>query len=446
MRPLFSSTERGQALIIIALAAIGLFGIVGLAIDGSTKYSDRRHAQNAADTAVLAGGLALVNEQTTEIDGVPVWKLDALERAADNGYDNDLVTNHVEVYRCIEDASSCGPYDDNPAYMQVVITSYVDTTFARVIGITQMTNTVQAVTYFVEKGPSYDGNLIVALNPNPCTGNGANGNIALGTSGGHGSEAEITLTGGGAFVNSGGTGCGLEVMGCPSITIDNGELGSTGNGNINTDAGSQTCQDKITVPVPNYGQESYPFPPDMPDEPDICSTTQPSAPYNLSTLVPGHYTSFPPSHGSYAHMADDITLLPGINCLDTDLSLSNNHSITGDNVLIYLKDGNTISIQGGTLDLDGRDEGDYEGYVVIVDSDFTGQTPNCTVNGNASATITGTLFAPYCDVEIDGGGNTASLSAQIIAYTVKITGSQSVNLTYNATESAQNNPKIGLMR
>src|SRR5258705_13459829 len=54
-------TERGQALILIALAAIGLFGIAGLVIDGGAKFSDRRHAQNAADTASLAAALAKLN-------------------------------------------------------------------------------------------------------------------------------------------------------------------------------------------------------------------------------------------------------------------------------------------------------------------------------------------------------------------------------------------------
>jgi Flp pilus assembly protein TadG len=57
-------TQRGQALILIALAGIALFGIAGLAIDGSAKFSDRRHAQNAADTAALAGALALARGET----------------------------------------------------------------------------------------------------------------------------------------------------------------------------------------------------------------------------------------------------------------------------------------------------------------------------------------------------------------------------------------------
>ena len=74
MKPIIYSTERGQALILIAFAAIALFAITGLAIDGSKKLSDRRHAQNAADAAVLAGSLA-------NLRGDPNWELKALDRA-----------------------------------------------------------------------------------------------------------------------------------------------------------------------------------------------------------------------------------------------------------------------------------------------------------------------------------------------------------------------------
>ncbi|NJC96239.1 MAG: hypothetical protein FIB03_07870 [Anaerolineae bacterium] len=199
-------SERGQALIVIALAAVGLFAIVGLAIDGTTKFADQRHAQNAADTAALAGALARVNND-------PDWKVKALDRAYENGYTGDLVNSTVEVYLCTEAGSSCGSYDDNPAFLQVIINSYINPTFARVVGVSQLHNQVQAVTYWNKRGPLYDGSLIVSLNPDPCTGSGANGNIALGTSGGGGNEAEISLTGGGAVVNSGGSGCGMEIMG-----------------------------------------------------------------------------------------------------------------------------------------------------------------------------------------------------------------------------------------
>ncbi len=51
------SSEEGQALIIIALAAAALFAFSALAIVGSMVFSDRRYAQNAADTAVPAAAL-----------------------------------------------------------------------------------------------------------------------------------------------------------------------------------------------------------------------------------------------------------------------------------------------------------------------------------------------------------------------------------------------------
>ena len=52
--------ERGQVLVIAVLALVGLIGITGLAIDGSAAYTDRRRAQNAADSAALAAALAHV--------------------------------------------------------------------------------------------------------------------------------------------------------------------------------------------------------------------------------------------------------------------------------------------------------------------------------------------------------------------------------------------------
>jgi len=54
------SVEKGQALIIIALAAAVLFAFSALAIDGSMVFSDRRYAQNATDTAVLAAVLVKI--------------------------------------------------------------------------------------------------------------------------------------------------------------------------------------------------------------------------------------------------------------------------------------------------------------------------------------------------------------------------------------------------
>jgi len=52
-----SSAERenGQAIVIIALAMIGLLAFAALAVDGGNSFKERRVAQNAADAGALAG-------------------------------------------------------------------------------------------------------------------------------------------------------------------------------------------------------------------------------------------------------------------------------------------------------------------------------------------------------------------------------------------------------
>jgi len=442
--------ENGQALILIAFAAIGLVAMVGLAVDGSIKFSDLRHAQNAADTSALAGALSIVDGNTNEIDGIPVWKLDAWDRALSNGYDNDLVTNTVEVYRCNEGSSSCGPYDGIPNYVQVIINSYVDTTFARVIGVMQLHNRVEAVTYVQEPGPLYDGNLIVALNPDSCSGGGADGNITFG------GDSDITLDGGGAFVNSGGDGeCGLNMTGCPTITFVDSGLGSAGSGNIDLESSSATCEENITPSeiTPSYGNDPFPFPPVMPDVPTECSTTRPNPTHNdytlTSTLYPGYYSEFPPKpEPGGPKLYDNQIMTEGIYCVDDLIKLNDqNLTLIGSNVLIYIRNGSGFSFEGGTIQLTGRQDGySYAGYLIIVESDFSGMPEACKIDGNVNNIFTGTIFAPYCDMTINGTGGQTSYSSQIIAYTVKITGTSGVNLYYTQSDNAESSPQIGLMR
>lgn len=55
--------ERGQMLVIFALALVALIGMVGLIIDGGDSFLQRRDQQNVADAAAMAAGYANVNGQ-----------------------------------------------------------------------------------------------------------------------------------------------------------------------------------------------------------------------------------------------------------------------------------------------------------------------------------------------------------------------------------------------
>jgi len=94
-----SRDERGQALVIMVFALIGLLAFVALAIDGGNTLTERRRAQNAADAGALAGArtLWLQRAAANEFE-TPV--LQAINTAAEaNGLDDSDGSpgNHVNT-------------------------------------------------------------------------------------------------------------------------------------------------------------------------------------------------------------------------------------------------------------------------------------------------------------------------------------------------------------
>ncbi|MCJ7583317.1 MAG: pilus assembly protein TadG-related protein [Anaerolineales bacterium] len=188
------SYERGQALILIVLAIVGMIGLVALAIDGGNVFSNRRSAQNAADSAALAGALARVkNPDLPPADLSTLVSTVARARAADNNFTTDALNrvdvNNPPIAGC---SGASGPYAGNNEYIQVIIHSTVNTFFAPIVGINQLDNCVEAIARAKEGEPislCYAA-LICGLSPTEKN--------TLRTFGG----ANITLVGGGAFSNS----------------------------------------------------------------------------------------------------------------------------------------------------------------------------------------------------------------------------------------------------
>ncbi len=75
--------ERGQILVLFALALVAMIAMVGLILDGGSAFAQRRQEQNAADLAALAGAVVQIN-QTAPTTG---RHRKAKEVAKSNGYD-----------------------------------------------------------------------------------------------------------------------------------------------------------------------------------------------------------------------------------------------------------------------------------------------------------------------------------------------------------------------
>lgn len=421
--------ERGQALIVIALAAVGLFAIVGLAIDGSVKFSDRRHAQNAADTAALAGALGLAN-------GSAYWDIDALNRALENGYDDDHVRSEVQVHNPPSTGiySNCADvhFDCND-YVEVIIDSNVDTFFARVIGINQTHNHVEAVASTISENNAFNfgGNAVVALSPSGC---------ALMSQGG----TNVTIDGGGLYSNSDDPTCSFKKTSCAGITDINNPDGTQGAitmvGGASLNLG---CMPDATVIPSGTKQLSFPPPYEEIAPPAECSQPLVNIGGNptTATLSPGHYAKMPPNSNM-----KDITLKAGVYCIDTTMQIGSTDLLRVEGtfgvdpgVFLYFEPGGSYTINGGsTVQLWGIHDlaSPYNGFLIYAAPNYATGTPaTCNINGGSLSMFRDTIYAPYCNVTLNGGSGPNGFQSQVIGYTVKFSGTSDIYLSYNANTS-----------
>jgi len=454
------NSERGQALIVIVAAMIGLIGMVGLAVDGGMAFSDRRHAQNAADTAALAGSLARINED-------PNWRSVAWSVAEENGYDG-LLSNDVDVYLCTEESASCDlPAGANPDdYVQVVITSWFDTYFARVVGVPTVTNRVEAIALSDtdDSGPLANGEAIVALRQD-CKEPASF--IVQGT-------PTLNVEGGGLWINSEDPACGFK---CDTTA-------GTITGNITTVGGgfepSAHCEEDGIIGTVTNGAMPIDYPITLDDiglnVPPECDTSDMTlkgtytnfpagTTYDgvtyvepITVLTPGWYTDFPPKKEQPLGALNDTIVMQsgGMYCVGNVIRWNvPNFKLIGHNITLFVRAGYDFSFTGGDIVIDAPDTGDYAGYVVIVEPDytFTNNVLNppdeaCTINGDADNSYTGTIFAPYCTCTLNGGSEPTGFNAQLLCYEVKITGDSIINFTYDPGQNGQqiDPPKIGITK
>jgi len=456
-------TERGQALVVIVLSALVLFGFVALAIDGSAKFSDRRHAQNAADAAALAGGLALANEETTACGALQEWECQALLRAEDNGYD-DFSNNEVWVFQCDDPDRlgpdvplisggghiNCGAYEGNADYIEVIILSHINTTFARVFGWDQFDNLVQAVVY-AKKGQNLaEGAMVISYDPSPNCSTGGTGGYSVLVSG----NSIVNLNGGGIFLNSDEV-CGFKIPNCANLTITGGGITSAATvDNINQDGCTTTATENLNP------DKAVVIPDDVyfPEVPPECSPSMPGTAYNdppgsnTYHIRPGLYTDFPQAsiNGNIVGNRKDIVMDPGVYCVDGDFHWNGNtfDSLDGSSgVTIYLKSGSDFDLSiHSPITLNAPTSGDYQGYLIIQEGTHTSHG-SCSITGGTHLELEGLIFAPYCNITVNGGSDpTAVINAQLIGWDIKIDGTTTVNFNYNPSNQVKIKRRVGLMK
>jgi hypothetical protein len=458
MKALSSSTQRGQALVLIALAAIGLFSFAALAIDGSAVFSDRRHSQNASDTAAYAAALARVRDPNPALGN---WKQSGIDRAASNGYDESDGVTKVYVHSC-DDTSvitdegiqlTCQglPAGADPAeYVHVYIKSVVKLFFARVIGWQQVINHTDAV---VHASPAdinewFDGKALVSTKKDcPKPGD----NYVPFVAGGSGNTV---VTNSGIFVNAD----------CPDSFED------SGSGNfVSTDPSAGIClvggydsypplSGISPAPTENCGSQVDMSEFWMPDSnPPNLLAAYCSQPGSI-TGSGGDYEAWPGYFNKTGNQtfpdvspSGTLKLHRGIYCLYNGMSLNGNWTITTDlndngshdsdteGVFFYVPGGDVIFNGGSYINIHainstaGGIDSRLLNYLIYIPPS---NAANLTISGNNGSTFTGTILAPTSHITLDGSGNAFDLHTQIIGYNTTITGNGNIDITYDPDDNA----------
>ena len=401
--PSHKNGERGQAIIIIVFAIIGLIGMTSLAIDGGNALIDRRRTETAASAAALTAALI-------RIEGGD-WRSAALATAKANGYDNDGISNIIEM----NTPPLSGPYAGNSEYIEVIITSNLDTYFGPVIGVPKVTNVARAVTHTKpsEYGEMFGGYALVSLAPHSRCEDDQRKSFWI-----H-NEITIVLTGGGIFVNSDNPDCAFVQMGSGSISIQD-------ESPITVVGGADIQKPKLITPYAvQTGAVPIAYPPAI-QMPKIGCGNKVAAvdvdDLTGSTMTPGSWGGdevFPPVGVTH--------LKSGIYCISGDVVIKGGTALTGDGVLLIMEDGEFLVDGKAQVSLSAPKNGTAKGLLIYMPIQNKGRI---ALNGDAESSFRGTILAPGGDIRLNGIGGDQGYHSQIIGYTIEVDGQGKIPIKY----------------
>jgi len=396
------SLEQGQVVVLLAIGLVGLLAFAALAIDGGMLLSHRRQAPNAADASALAAALAKVKGKD--------WQAAGMEQAIANGFDpiNDPKVLEVEIVS----PPTIAPYKDDKdrdLYIQVTITSEVESSFAHLIFPGPLRNTVTAIARARPPVNPAEGYALFGASTCECRATWFSGN------------GKVTLTGGGLFSNSDGSekspncesgyrgGSGTIVLKDQNIELAGYYTNSGEGGGI--DYGSGRMKE-------NQPQQAMPTMPEVP-----CPDSPVEPPLNITrdtALEPGNYSGISVKAGA------KLTLNPGIYCVDGDFEAQGG-AVVGSDVVLKMLQGE-FNLGGNTsVNLQAPTSGTWKGLMIYGEPDVS----LVKLSGMSDSRYAGTVYAPWSKCEIHGtSGTTLIVDSQLICRTIKVIGDGNVEITY----------------
>lgn len=479
--------SRGQVLVIVAFALMGVMAIAAIVVDLGLSWMLRRQEQNAADPAAIAAAAYI------EDGDMPAMHVAACFYAQENGFfvddTDDCLAARTAGDLDVQWPPASGPFEGNDGMVQVLISAQHVSFFGRIFGPDHATVTTGAVA--AREQTSANSNSLVALHPDQCAAGKTHGNATITIDPAVNPDTGVDYNGGYVHVNSScnngnfdndcsngsgafkqGGAAGTEII-APMIYI-NGTCEVAG-GTVD----SPVTEGAGRTPDPMWGlrgprQQDYPaghcpkvqsgsivyvdvLPTDGPCQWNKKDTTV--------TLTPGVYW------GGWKFSGQNVTvkLEPGIYIIagggieiKGSAEIDSTPAVIGGGpdpgsdparVLIFSTDNTTDPacssstdarcIQGkiemagdASLRLWGLDSGPWKGMLMWQDRHGSDPAAPIKLTGGGVMNLAGTIYAPLADVKITGNGEAEGtrLAVQIISSTWDLGGNGELFMPYDPSQ------------
>ena len=377
----WKASEAGNVAIIAALAMPVMIGFCGMAIEAGYWFYKQRLLQAAADIATYNATVAVRNgEPSAQIIA------QASADASNNGWSAARGTIQVHM------PPTSGTHQ-NANSVEILLTESEQRLFTKIFVNTPVQISVRTVANYASTGQA----CMLALNKvaNQAVRMWGNNNT--------------TLTGCNVMSNSFSNDA-ISVGGNAHLTtpcaLAVGSSGTHGNGSLTLTSCASPTNNSAAAADP---YRNLPAPP----IPNNCT----NAPNGNQPFSPGRYCGGISINGN-----GNKTFSPGVYIIDGGtFKLNGNISVSGPGVMFYLTNGATVSFNGNVnLNFSAPTSGTYSGILFFGDR----TQPNATqkFNGNAASLMTGAMYFPSQQIQMNGNFSGVNGYEQVIGDTIDYSG------------------------
>ena len=379
--------QRGTIAVMTGLCAAALAGVAALAVDVASWQVAQRSMQGAADTAAYSAAIAYSSSGGTS------YITQAKGIAASQGF----VDGQNGATVAVNQPPTSGSYTSDTTAIEVVIQQPRPRLFSGL---------------FLSSNPVVSARAVATISSPACM-------LSLSATASQAVEFNGSLSFNSPscdVISNSDASNAINMVGSSTVTMPC--LVAVGGIQVTSGLTLTAC----SSPISGAAAAADPYasvPQPTPSGPCLSPVTS----GNSSTFSPGYYCSGIKLTGSAS-----ATFQPGVYYIDGgNFAISGSATATGTGVTFFIASPSSVSLTGSqSATFTAPTSGTYSGIAFFGDRAGSPSSNN-TFTGGSALTITGAIYFPTQSVKYSGGSASASNCTQLIADTIKVSGSAYFN-------------------